>query len=136
MRKELFKDQYRLVLAECGKGESGFPSIDAVVDFFRARIEAHPVAVFIAVFDHAAHTRSLGEKGSIAPEIINARHVVFCFGKELESPLVMGVRPRSIGITELDDRFVISFQEAPKPAAQEAMEAWAAAFKQGGAAAA
>ena len=127
MRKELFKDRYHLVVAEAPKGK--FSTVDEVVEFFRARIEAHPVAVFIAVFDHYAHTSGL-EGGEVAPEIKAARHVVFCFGKELESPLVMGVRPRSIGIAELADRFVVSFQEAPKPVAQEAMESWVAELEE------
>ncbi len=123
MRRVLFKERYHLVVSEIMKEGSGFASVDDMVDFFRARIEAHPVAVFIAVFDHYAHTRGFGEDG-VDSAIIGAKHVVFCFGKELESPLVMGVRPRSIGIAELADRFVVSFQEAPKAVAREAMESW------------
>jgi hypothetical protein len=36
----------------------------------------------------------------------------------------MAVRPRSIGVTEYADRFVINFLEPPMPPATEAMEAW------------
>jgi len=37
----------------------------------------------------------------------------------------MGVRPRSFGVAEKDDSFVISFLEAPNPEANAAMEEWA-----------
>lgn len=36
----------------------------------------------------------------------------------------MAVRPRSIGVVEQADRFVISYLEAPMPLANQAMAAW------------
>ncbi len=37
---------------------------------------------------------------------------------------VLAVRPRSIGVADLGDRFVISFMEAPMKPVNDAMEAW------------
>ena len=37
--------------------------------------------------------------------------------------------PRSIGIADLGDRFVISFMDAPMKPANEAMQAWALALR-------
>src|SRR5690554_4899904 len=88
------------------------------------QVEADSRACFIATFDHLAHTRSLPE-GEISPDILAAMNLVFCFGIKLPSPQVMAVRPRSIGVTELADRFVINFMEAPMPVANNAMEEWA-----------
>ncbi len=41
----------------------------------------------------------------------------------------MAVRPRSIGVSDMGDRFVIIFMEAPNPVANEAMENWTKALK-------
>lgn len=41
----------------------------------------------------------------------------------------MAVRPRSIGVVDLGDRFVVTFMEAPMPPANEAMEAWAKSLR-------
>jgi hypothetical protein len=37
---------------------------------------------------------------------------------------LLAVRPRSIGLAELPDRFVISFLEAPMPEANRKMTEW------------
>ena len=37
---------------------------------------------------------------------------------------MLAVRPRSIGIANMGDRFIISFMEAPMQTANQAMEAW------------
>jgi hypothetical protein len=42
---------------------------------------------------------------------------------------MLAVRPRSIGIADLGDRFVISFMEAPMAAANQSMEAWTLALR-------
>lgn len=65
----------------------------------------------------------------ISDDIKDAKNILFCFGKELPSPLVLSVRPRSIGVVELANSFVITFLEAPNPAANEAMESWALGVK-------
>jgi hypothetical protein len=40
----------------------------------------------------------------------------------------MAVRPRSIGVVEKADRFVVPFLEAPMPLANAAMEGWVKAL--------
>ena len=80
------------------------------------------------MFDHYSHTSSLPE-GEIAPEIKDAKNLVFCFGIKLPGPQVMAVRPRSIGVTELEDKFIVNFMEAPMPIANTTMEAWAKSIK-------
>ncbi len=54
----------------------------------------------------------------------DAQHIIMCFGWELPSADPVAVRPRSIGITELEDKFVINFMLAPNPVAQQVMEDW------------
>ena len=66
---------------------------------------------------------SLSE-GKVAEGILAAKNIICCFGKVLPKPEVLAVRPRSIGVAEYKDRFVISFMEAPNPDANKAMESW------------
>lgn len=78
--------------------------------------------MFIGIFDHYAHTQGIG--GEIAAGIVGAVDVLFCFGFALPNPQVLAVRPRSIGVADMGDKFVASFLEAPMKPANEAMQAW------------
>lgn len=128
MKLSLFQEKYPVFTVELSKEETTGTSVDAIIEFLKARIDETPDAVFIAVFDHYAHTKSLPE-GEIAPEILDAKNLLFCFGVKLPSPAVLAVRPRSIGIAEMADKFVITFMEAPMPRANQAMESWVEALK-------
>lgn len=123
MKYTFFMDKYPTYHLDLLKTETRFDSVDSIIDFFRDKVEKDSRACQIAVFDHYAHTRSLPE-GEIAENIRAAKHLVFCFGLKLPDPLAMAPRPRSIGVCELDDRFVITFLEAPNPAMNETMREW------------
>ncbi|QQZ30574.1 MAG: hypothetical protein QJT81_10500 [Candidatus Thiothrix putei] len=127
MKQMMLQEKYPVFTMEVGKNEIAHRTVDGIVDYFLAKIAEHPVAQFIAVFDHYAHTKALPQ-GEIAADIIAAKNVVFCFGTHLPNPQVLAVRPRAIGIAEKADTFVISFMEAPMPLANNAMEAWAKAL--------
>lgn len=128
MKKIMLQDIYPILTWEVGKDGSHTGSMDSILDFLKARIEEHPAAAYIATFDHYSHTRSLAE-GEIAPEILDAKNLVFCFGIKLPAAAVLGVRPRSIGVSELADKFVISYMEAPMPLANQAVENWVNALQ-------
>lgn len=112
-----------LFVLEIGKDETDAVCVDDIIAHLRNRIEAHSYARYIGLFDHFAHTEGLPD-GEIAPGIRDARNVVFCFGMAIPEPVALATRPRSIGVCELDDRFVITFLEPPMPIANTAMEAW------------
>ena len=97
--------------------------MDELIDFYKAKIEAHPVAEFIAIFDHFAHTKAKKEH-NIAEEIIDVKNIIFCFGKEIPNALVPAVRPRSIAITEFEEKFVVAFMEAPNEKLTAVMQEW------------
>jgi hypothetical protein len=124
MIQTLLHEKYPIYTLRLDREETSLDSVEAICAYFRSRIEAHRSAVFIAEFDHYAHTRSLPE-GQVAPEIRAARCLVFCFGISLPDPQVLAVRPRSIGVAETDEGFTITFMEAPMPVANAAMEDWA-----------
>ena len=123
MQYTLFMDKYPTHHLDLLKADTAFGSVDEIIAFFSAKVEADPRACRIAEFDHYAHTRSLPD-GEIAANIRAAKHLVFCFGLKLPNPLAMAPRPRSIGVCELDDRFSIVFLEAPNPAMNVTMQAW------------
>lgn len=130
MKQMLLQEKYPVFVLELGKNETTCKSVDDIVARFKAAIAADTRVAWIADFDHFAHTTKLG--GAIAPEIKAARNLVFCFGLQLPNPNVMAVRPRSIGIADCGDKFVINFLEAPMKPANEAMEGWAKALRDAG----
>ncbi len=93
-----------------------------IVDYFREKINADLVAHFIAIFDHYAHTNALG--GEMMEGLKDVQNVIFCFGKTIQNTKIVAVRPRSIGICEFEDRFVIEFMEAPKEEIHTIMQLW------------
>lgn len=98
--------------------------MDEIIAYFRERIEEHRTARFIAEFDHHAHTRALPE-GQIGEDILAAKLLIFCFGISLPDPAMLAVRPRSIGVAQTRQGFVITFLEPPMPVANAVMEDWA-----------
>ncbi len=124
MKQTVLRESFPVYVLEIDREETPFESVDAVCGYFRDCIEAHPSAVFIADFDHLRHTRSLPD-GRVGEGIRAARNLVFCFGITLPNPQALAMRPRSIGIAETDDGFVITFIESPMPVANAAMEDWA-----------
>lgn len=122
MKQTLLQEKYPIFVAEIAKSETTHQTIDSLVDYYKAKIAENPKVHFIGVFDHYAHTRKIG--GDIAAGITAAVDIVFCFGFAIPNPQMLAVRPRSIGIADMGDKFVISFMEAPMQPANQAMEAW------------
>ncbi len=112
-----------MFVLEFSAGETSATGLDDMVALLRAEIDRHACARFIGVFDHFAHTRALPD-GEIAPGIVDARNVVFCFGMSIPEPCALATRPRSIGLCQLSGRFVVSFLEHPMPLANTAVEGW------------
>lgn len=110
-------------MVDVAKSETGFQHVDQIAEYFKSCIAGSPQVSYIGTFDHYAHTRVIG--GEIDPDIRAATNVLFCFGLTLSNPHVLAVRPRSIGIADLGDRFVISFMDAPMKQANDAMVSWA-----------
>ncbi len=126
MKQIMLQEKYPVFVLEIGKQETTCKSIDDVVARLKTAIAADSRVAWIAEFDHYAHTTKLG--GAIAPEIKAAKNLVFCFGLQLPNPNVLAVRPRSIGIADCGDKFIVNFLEAPMKPANEAMEGWAKAL--------
>jgi hypothetical protein len=123
MKQITVMEKYPVFTEEVSKNETSYQNIDEIFVYIRAQIEIHPIATYIGEFDHYSHTRSL-EVGKISEEILDAKNILCCFGKVLPKPEVLAIRPRSIGVAEMAESFVVSFLEAPNPDANAAMEKW------------
>jgi hypothetical protein len=121
MKQKIFKDKYHIFEIEYKKSELNFKNIDEIISALKSKIDEHPVLAFIAIFDQYKHTSSLKDS-EINPKIKAAKNIVFCFGKELPTPEVLAVRPRSIGVCETQDSFILNFLEAPNEMANKTME--------------
>ena len=127
MKQVLLLEKYPIYTLELSKSETHCESINEILAHFKTMIAGNPVVQFIAIFDHYPHTTTLPD-GFVNPKIKDAKHILFCFGKEIQDPGVLAIRPRSIGITELEHSYVITFLEAPNPTANASMETWAKAL--------
>lgn len=127
MKQSIFMEKYPIFTIKISKNESKYNDTDAIIAYLKEQIAADPVASYIGEFDHYAHTTGLG--GEINPEIKAAKMVVFCFGQKLPRAEMMAPRPRSIGVCDMSENFVITFLEAPMYAINETMEGWVRRIK-------
>jgi hypothetical protein len=123
MKQITVMEKYPVFTLEVDKNETSCKDVDAVMQYLKEKIDMHPFAVYIGEFDHYAHTKSLAD-GEVSEDIKDAKNIICCFGKKLPKAVVLAVRPRSIGIADMGDSFVVSFLEAPNPDANSAMEEW------------
>jgi len=126
MKQSLLMEKYPVFDLDLPKTETSCETVEDILDALKAKIDAHPKVAYIATFDHYSHTTSI--EGAIAEDIKDARNIVFCFGIALPNPHVLAVRPRSIGVADLGDRFHITFMEPPMEVATKEMEAWCRAL--------
>lgn len=123
MKQITVMEKYPVYTIEIAKSETSYKNVNEILAYLKEQVEAHPIATYIGEFDHYAHTSSLSE-GTIAKEIKDAKNLICCFGKVLPKAEVLAVRPRSIGVAEMAESFIVSFLEAPNPDANAAMETW------------
>ncbi len=122
MKQTLLQEKYPIFVAEIAKVETSYQTVEALIEYYKGKIAENPKVQLIGVFDHFAHTTKIG--GPIMEGMTAAVDLIFCFGFAIPNPQMLAVRPRSIGIAEVGDKFVISFMEAPMQPANDAMEAW------------
>lgn len=126
MEYSIFHDKYPIFSRTIAKSDTRFTSVDDILNYLENCINANEKSVYIARFDHATHTKNID--GELAPNITEAKHIIFCFGMKLPTPAAMAVRPRSIGVSDIGDSFVVNFMEAPNPIAQDWMLEWVEAI--------
>lgn len=122
MTKTIFMEKYPVYSLELNKNEVSVKSVREIIEYFQNKIESHPIAKFIAVFDHYTHTKSIN--GEINESLLDVQNIIFCFGTAIAQSTISAVRPRSIGVSELKDSFMIEFLEVPKEELNIVLESW------------
>jgi hypothetical protein len=128
MKQIQLLDKYPVYVEELAKADTNCVSADQVIARLREQVEGKVGATFIGVFDHYAHVQRQPE-GKIADDIKDSKHVLFCLSNAIPNALVTAVRPRAISVVELEDRFVISYLEAPVEAPNQVMAGWIEALR-------
>lgn len=123
MKKTMFMDKYPVYTLRLEKDEVAQKSVDEIIEYFKEKIDSHKIAKFIAIFDHYSHTKEIG--GDIEEGMLDAKNIVFCFGPAIPNSKILAARPRSIGVCEYDEYFMVEFVEAPKEEMHSLMESWA-----------
>ena len=111
MQQMILQEKYPVFVLDIDKNETHYKNTTEIIDFFKEKINAHPVCKYIGEFDHYAHTSSL-ENGEINPDIKDCKLVLFCFGNKLPNGKIPAARPRSISVTEYNDKFELVFFRA------------------------
>jgi len=128
MNKIALMDRYPVFVKKIKKHNTSYKTIDEIIDYLRQKIQEHPIAVYIGIFDHYSYTHSL-DSHEIANNIEDAKNVMCCFGDKLLIPELPAVRPRSFSIVSTKDVFVVSFLQAPSPVANATMVEWIEAIE-------
>lgn len=122
MKKTLLMEKFPIFTKEILKTETDIKTADEFIWKIKNKVEEDDVATFIWIFDHFSHTKSLN--WPIQEWIIDAKIILFCFWQEIPKAEVLAVRPRNIAIVEYENKFVISFLEAPKEWANNKKVEW------------
>lgn len=122
MTESKFMDKYPIHTLTIQKQQTNLKSIDEILSHFKTKIDKHQIATYISIFDHYSHTQNID--GEIDINILNAKNIIFCFGVAIPTTSILAVRPRSIGVAELKDSYVVEFMEAPNEKLHEVMKVW------------
>ncbi len=124
MKKTTLMDKYPVFSLKIAKDETTFTTVSEIIIYLKDKIDNHPIATYITLFNHYEHTANLADS-EINPDIKDAQNLIFCFGKKIPDTKILAVRPRSFGVSELEDSFEIDFLEVPNKQLHEVMEEWA-----------
>jgi uncharacterized protein YifN (PemK superfamily) len=122
MTKSVILDKYHVNSLEITKEETSFKNVDDFLNYFQDKIEKHPIAKLISIFDHYSHTTSID--GEINPDIKDAKNIIFCFGSKIPNTKILAARPRVIAVAELEKSFIVEFMDAPNAQMHCVMEDW------------
>jgi hypothetical protein len=122
MTKTMFNDTYPIYSLDINKTQTIYKSVDEILEYLKGLVDDDKIAQYISTFDNYAHTTSIN--GEINLDIQNAKIIIFCFGQAIPSTKILAVRPRSIAVSEVGDKFVIDFLQAPKETMNDKMVNW------------
>ena len=119
MEKINVLDKYPVIVVKMQK--DGL-TMEKIIENLKTKIESDPIATFIDVFDHYAHTKSINWE--ISDQVKDAKILLFCFGKAIAKPEILAVRPRNLVVVETENEFIFEWLEAPQQPANEKIAWW------------
>jgi hypothetical protein len=123
MEKSIFMEKYPVFSHKILKKDTQYKNVLEIISYLKAKIENHPIATFISIFDHYDHTSCLKE-GEMMVGLKDAKNLIFCFGKQIPNTKILAIRPRSIAVSEFEDSFSIDFLEVPNEQLQVVVREW------------
>jgi len=111
MQQKIINEKFPVYYQEIMKESTPYRNITEIIDALKAGLAKNPSSQIIAVFDLHDHVQKRG--GKIADGIFGAQTLLFCVANSIPHADIVALRPRSIGVTEFADRFVLNFLEAP-----------------------
>ena len=122
MEKILSKNRYPIYKKVILKLSTHRKNIEDIVTFLENQIKNDDLATYITTYNHYQDLKA--KKSLIIDDIVEAKNIIFCFGSKLPNVEISAIRPRSFGIVETKDSFVISFLEAPGENGNKKMKKW------------
>ncbi len=119
MEKKIINEEFPIYYKEIAKRDTSYKHIGEIIAALQTRLADNPSAQVIAVFNLYDHVRM--RDGQVADEILGAQNLLFCVANAIPNSDLVALRPRSIGLTEFADRFVLNFMEAPAHPVTETM---------------
>ena len=123
MEQKLALGKYPIFSHEVNKNSCKYKTASEIVNYLKTQIDNNPMVAFI-VFLIIMLIQKINPAGGIPSNILDIKNIVFCFGPQVPNIDIVAVRPRSIGITELANSFVINFMEAPAAMPNQVMMGW------------
>lgn len=128
MQQALLREDDPVCTIELEKSKMRHANMDALLAALKARVDAHPTAAYIATVDQESNLDARARQNA-AVDYVASKLMVFSFEVDMPNPGVLVVRPRTVGVTEFADRFVINFIVVPTSMANDPMEDWVHALR-------
>jgi hypothetical protein len=123
MLKQVLFDQYPILTKSILKSDTNAQMSQHIVDQLHSCIDDHAYARFVGEFDHYSHTFGLNEH-IIADDVVDARCVMFCFGKTLNGMHHVVLCPHTVGVFETTRHIDVVFLMTPSEEYNEIISGW------------
>jgi len=121
MRRITIEGGYPVWIEEIAKADTPWRDVDEIAAALQDRIRRCGAA-FIGVFDHYGLNLRMGAPLPVAMQ--DAKTILFCPCAKLLDPLLLALLPCTIGVSDMGNRFVISFRDTPIFTPTETLNLW------------
>ena len=128
MKQVQMLDKFPVYTMDILKTETLYKTADEILEALISKIESHPTGSIISIFDHYGHVDA--QKDSVIDSsILDSKSIIFCLASAIPNAMIGALRPRTIAINELEDKYVLNFLEAPMEGPTKIMQEWVTGIK-------